>query len=65
MAWANELGGGLEFAAEQIGGTGRLEPQGPPVPAKRVDLGDFHLTPRLLAQLRRAPRPARWPMRTG
>ena len=27
----HERGGGLEFAAEQIGGAGRLEPQGPPV----------------------------------
>jgi hypothetical protein len=45
----HERGGGLELAAEQIGGTGRLESQGPPVLATRADLGEFHLAPRLLA----------------
>ena len=37
----------LKFAAEQICGAGRLEAQGPPVLAARVDLGEFHLAPRL------------------
>jgi len=46
----HEHGGGLELAAQQIGGAGRLEPQGPPVLAARVDLGELHLAPRLLAQ---------------
>ena len=33
-----------------IGGAGGLEAQGPPVLAARVDLGEFHLALRLLAQ---------------
>jgi hypothetical protein len=40
-------GGGLEFAAEQIGGAGRLEPQRLPVLATGADPGEFHLAPRL------------------
>ena len=46
----HERGGGLEFAAEQIGGAGRLEAQGPPVLATGADLGEFCLASRLLAQ---------------
>ena len=42
----HERGGGLEFAAEQAGGAGRLESQGPPVLATGTDLGEFHLAPR-------------------
>src|ERR1019366_8589887 len=45
-----ERGGGVEFAAEQIGRAGRLKSQGPPVLAARADLGEFHLAPRLAAQ---------------
>lgn len=45
----HEGGAGLEFAAEQFGGIGRPEPQGPPVLAVRTDLGEFQLAPRLLA----------------
>ena len=45
----HERGGRIEFAAELIGGAGGLESQGPPVLAARVDLGEFHLAPRLLA----------------
>jgi len=56
--------GGLEFAAQQIGGAGRLESQRPPVPAARADLGEFHLAPRLLARPRGGRRSAGWPMRT-
>jgi len=37
----HERGGGLEFPAEQAGGAGRLEAQGPPGLAVRVDLGEF------------------------
>ena len=47
----HERGGGLEFAAQQAGGAGRLA-QGPPVLARSADLGEFHLAPRLLAQPR-------------
>src|SRR5580704_14174692 len=50
----HERCGGLEFAAEQIGGAGRLESQGPPVPAARADLGEFHRAPWFAAQLRGA-----------
>jgi hypothetical protein len=57
----HERGGGLECAAQQIGGTGRLEPQGPPVLATRADLGEFHLAPRLLAR----PRGARHDLPAG
>ena len=52
----HERGGGLECAAEQIGGAGRLEAQGPPILAARADLGEFHLAPRLAAQPRGAGR---------
>jgi hypothetical protein len=45
-----ERGAGLEFAAEQAGGAGCLESQGPPVLATGADLGEFHLAPWLLAQ---------------
>ena len=45
----HERGGGVKFAAEQIGGAGRLEAQGPPVLAMGPDLGEFHLAPRLAA----------------
>jgi hypothetical protein len=45
----HERGGGLEFAAEQIGGAGRLEAQGLSVLAAGADLGEFHHAPRLLA----------------
>jgi len=47
----HERGGGLECAAQQIGGAGRLEAQGPPVLAAGADLGEFYLASRLLAQL--------------
>jgi hypothetical protein len=53
----HQRGGGLQSAAEQVGGAGRLESQGPPVLAIRADLGEFHLALRLLAQPRGA-RPA-------
>jgi hypothetical protein len=43
-------GGGLECAAEQAGGAGHLESQGPPVLATGADLGEFHLAPQLAAQ---------------
>ena len=46
----HERGGGLELAAEQAGGAGGFEAQGPAVLAGRADLGEFHLTPRLLAR---------------
>jgi hypothetical protein len=46
----HKRGGGLESAAKQIGGAGRLKSQGPPVLATRVDLGEFHPAPRLRAQ---------------
>src|SRR6266498_3624445 len=46
----HERGGGLEFGAEQLGGAGRLESQGPPVLATRTYRGEFHLAPRLPAQ---------------
>ena len=46
----HERGGGLECAAEQAGGAGRLEAQRPPVLATGADLGEFHLAPWLLAQ---------------
>jgi hypothetical protein len=52
----HERGGGLQFAAEQLGGAGCLESQRPPVLATRVDLGQFDLAPRLLAQARDARR---------
>jgi hypothetical protein len=52
----HERGGGLEFAAQQMGGAGRLEAQRPPVLATGADLGEFHFAPRLLAQ----PRGARY-----
>ena len=45
----HERGGSLEYAAEQIGGAGYLEAQGPPVLATQVDLGEFHLAPGLVA----------------
>ena len=62
----HERGGGLEFAAEQIGGAGRLEAQGPPVLATGADLGEFYLASRLLAQLPGARLDAvRWPGGTG
>ena len=56
----HERGGGLECAAEQAGGAGRLESQGPPVLAARADLGEFHLALRLAGQPRggRHDRPA-------
>lgn len=57
----HERCGGLEFAAEQIGGAGRLEAEGPPVLATGVHLGEFHLAPRLQAQ----PRAARHDRPTG
>jgi len=58
--------GGVEFAAQQAGGAGRLEPQGPPVLATGVDLGQFHRAPRPPGPPpRRSPRWARRPMRTG
>jgi hypothetical protein len=44
-------GGGLELAAEQADGAGRLEGQRPPVLAAGADLGEFHLAPRLVAPL--------------
>ena len=50
----HERGGGLKCAAEQIGGPGRLEAQGPPVLPGRADLGEFYLAPRLAAQARGA-----------
>jgi hypothetical protein len=50
----DERGGGLEFAGEQVGGAGGFESQSPPVMATCLDLGEFHLAPRLLAQLRAA-----------
>ena len=52
----HERGGGLEFAAEQVGGAGRLESEGPPVLATRADLGELHLALRLLARPRGARR---------
>ena len=48
----HERGGGLEHAAEQICGTGRLESQGSPVLATGADLGEFYLAPRVLARPR-------------
>ena len=44
-------GGGLELAAEQADGAGRLECQGPPVLAAGADLGEFYLAPGLVAPL--------------
>jgi hypothetical protein len=41
--------GGLEFAAQQVGGAGRLEAEGPPVLTIHADLGEFHPAFRLLA----------------
>jgi hypothetical protein len=61
----HERGGGRQCAAEQAGGAGRLESQGPLVLAARADLGAFHLAPRLPARPRTAPRSARWPAGTG
>jgi hypothetical protein len=60
----HERGGGLQCPAEQIARAGRLEPPRPPVLPTGVDLGQFHLAPRLLAQARAAPRSARWPVGT-
>ena len=51
----------VECAAEQIGGAGRLESQGPPVLATGADLGEFHVAPRLLVQ----PRGARHDLSAG
>ena len=48
----HECGGSVEYAVEQICGTGRLESQGPPVLATGADLGEFHLAPRVLARPR-------------
>jgi hypothetical protein len=52
----HERGGGLQGTAEQIGRAGRLKTQRPPVLPTGVDLGQFHLAPRLLAQARAARR---------
>jgi hypothetical protein len=46
----HKRGGGLEFAAQQVGGAGRLEAQGPPVLTIHADLGEFHPALRLLAR---------------
>src|SRR5215472_798923 len=54
----HDPGGGLEFAAQRVGGTGCLQSQGPPGLATGADLGEFHRTPRLLARPRCA-RPGR------
>ncbi len=62
----HQRGGGLKCAAEQMRWPGRLEPQHPPVLAPRVDLGEFHLTPRLGAQPPgRATTGSRWPAGAG
>jgi integrase len=50
----HERGCSLQCTAEQIGRTGRLESEGPPVLATCADLGQFHFAPRLLAQTRGA-----------
>src|ERR1039457_1717301 len=50
----HERGGGLQFAAEQAGGAGRLEAEGPPVLATYADLGELHSALRLLARPRDA-----------
>ena len=42
----DKRGGGLECAAEQIGGAARLEAHDPPVLAMGADLGEFHLAKR-------------------
>jgi hypothetical protein len=59
----HERGGGLEFAAEQIGGAGRLEAQGPPVLAAGADLGEFHHAPRCWPGP--GPRAATGPLASG
>ena len=44
----------LQFAAEQVGGAGGLEPQGPPGLAMPMDLGELHQAPGLFTRLQGA-----------
>src|SRR5262249_41882264 len=55
----HERGGSLEFAAQHIRRAGRLEPQGPPGLASRVDIGKLHRTlwPRARSPATPPPRP--------
>jgi hypothetical protein len=41
----NERGGSLEFAAQEISGTARLQPQRPPALATRANPGQLYLAP--------------------
>src|SRR5215470_6891088 len=56
----HERGGGIEFAAQQACGTGRLKTQGPPGLPTHVGLGEFHRTPWFPAGPRNARRAGLW-----
>ena len=49
-----QRGGALQRAAQHVGGTGRLESQGPPGLTARADLGKLHRTRRLRGPTRDA-----------